>query len=142
MSASRPVVVATRVVEALPRLAADHVPHALAQRLARGLDLGGQFAYYQYESERPAEHPSCAYLRAYPYKYSYERQPRSIPQRMARALEHARFALALNVLWPMEQAALLSVAVIVALLVCCGLVYGLKMMAKLVLVTRALTPYH
>ena len=62
---------------------------------------------------------------------------------MARALEHARFALALNVLWPMEQAALLSVAVIVALLVCCGLVYGLKMMAKLiVLVTRALTPYH
>ena len=86
MSASRPILVVARVVEALPRLAADHVPHALAQRLARGLDLGGQFAYYQYESERPAEHPSCAYLRAYPYKYSYERQPRSIPQRMARAL--------------------------------------------------------
>ena len=44
MSASRPILVVARVVEALPRLAADHVPHALAQRLARGLDLGGQFA--------------------------------------------------------------------------------------------------
>ena len=39
MSASRPILVVARVVEALPRLAADHVPHALAQRLARGLDL-------------------------------------------------------------------------------------------------------
>ena len=47
MSASRPILVVARVVEALPRLAADHVPHALAQRLARGLDLGGQFAYYE-----------------------------------------------------------------------------------------------
>ena len=47
MSASRPILVVARVVEALPRLAADHVPHALAQRLARGLDLCGQFAYYE-----------------------------------------------------------------------------------------------
>ena len=48
MSASRPILVVARVVEALPRLAADHVPHALAQRL----DLGGQFAYYEYERKQ------------------------------------------------------------------------------------------
>ena len=51
MSASRPILVVARVVEALPRLAADHVPHALAASRSASpaaSTSGGQFAYYWY----------------------------------------------------------------------------------------------
>ena len=78
------------------------------------------------ENARLTDHSSIEYLRAYPYTYT--RKQLTFSERATRAFDHFRYALGFNVLWPLEQAALLSVGVTVTLLVGCGLMYFLSLL--------------